>query len=124
MSDPESFGYDSERESSKNRMAYVSRESFRGAWDVKKYTDGSKERFLPIFTLNGDRIDFFPSTNRIRISIQRYDVNLHIHCTRVQDVQDVFDRWPVEMKALGHHSFCDALRGEPLSLDKVQRKFI
>ena len=53
VSDPESFGYDSERESSKNRMAYVSRESFRGAWDVKKYADGSKERFLPIFTLNG-----------------------------------------------------------------------
>ena len=58
MSDPESFGYDSERESSKNRMAYVPRESFRGAWDVKKYADGSKERFLPIFTLKVDRIDF------------------------------------------------------------------
>ena len=51
VSEPESFGYDSERESSKNRMAYVSRESFRGPWDVKKYADGSKERFLPIFTL-------------------------------------------------------------------------
>ena len=71
VSDPESDGYDSERESSKNRMAYVSREAFRGTWDTKNYSDGSKERFLPIFTTNGDRIDFYPSVNQIRVSIQR-----------------------------------------------------
>ena len=85
VSDPESYGYDSERESSKDRMAYVSREAFRGTWDMKKYSDGSKERFLPIFTLNGDRVDFYPSVNQIRISTQRYDVHQHVNCARSQD---------------------------------------
>ena len=123
-SDPESYGYDSERESTKNRLAYVSTESFKGCWEAKKYTDGSTERFLPIFTLDGDRIDFFPSDNHIRISKQRYDVNLYLECDRSQEVKDIFDRWPIEMKALGQHSFVDALRGESLSLKKVQQKFV
>ena len=123
-SHPESFGYDSERESTINRHAYVSTESFKGSWEVKKYSDGSSERFLPIFTLDGDRIDFFPSDNHIRISKQRYDVNLYLECDRSQAVKDVFDRWPLEMKALGKHSFVDALRGQSLNLKKVQQKFV